>query len=331
MTWEMLRTLPEQFRWAADLTLPDLPSAEGVLVAGMGGSGASGDYARPVAAEHGVRLASHKTYGLPGWASAARPLVVAVSYSGNTEETVSAYQDSRESGLDVVVVAGGGELARLAASDGLPFVAIPTGLQPRAALGYLLGAVIRVVAASTALPDVRAGLEESAVVSEEVMSSGEQGPPLARDLAEGLAGRIVVVYGSDGLTEPVARRWKTQINENAKTAAFASLLPEADHNEITGWSTLSELTRNAVGVVMLRDAHEHARVALRFRLTSEAMAPDVGVVGEVHARGESRLARMAALTVVGDADSIHLAEMAGVDPVSVKAIDRLKEALREGE
>ena len=118
------------------------------------------------------------------------------------------------------------------------------------------------------------------------------------------------------------------MNENAKTPAFAGVLPEANHNEISGWSSLSHFTRAAMGAVMLRDTVEDDRIAARFRLTAEAMSTDVPVVGEVHATGESVLARMAGLTGIGDALSVYLAAGLGVDPVTVPAIEGLKDSLR---
>lgn len=328
--WEMLRSMPAQFRWAAGLSLPELRPASEVLVAGMGGSGIAGDYAGPIAERVGVRVTAHKGYGLPRWAAATRPLVVAVSYSGDTEETLSAYRMAVEHELEIAVISGGGGLIHQAEAAGRPYVRVPTGLQPRAAIGYLLGALLRIVAQSTGVEAIAADLEEAASVTSGLLEGEGPGLNLAHDLAEGLAGRIVIVYGSEGPTGVVAGRWKTQVNENAKTPAFAGVLPEADHNEIVGWTALGGLTRRSRGAVMLRHPDESPRVAARFRLTREEMSGAVPVIGEVHAPGSSVLARMAGLTLIGDAMSIYLAEEAGIDPVSVAAIDRLKEALSDG-
>ena len=325
--WEMVSSLPAQFEWAADLSLPDLAPRSGVLVAGMGGSGVAGDYAAPVAEANGVRVDVHKGYGIPGWAG-SDTLFVAVSYSGDTQETLSATETAIDHGLEAVVVTGGGELSTVASEAGLHEVSVPTGLQPRAALGYLVGATLRVIGAATELGDVRADLSEAAEVTSTVLAPEGPGLALAADLAEGLIGRIVLVYGAVGPTAVVARRWKTQVNENAKTPAFAAVLPEANHNEIAGWSSLSHVTRAAMGAVMLRDTVEDERIAARFRLTAEAMSRDVPVVGEVYASGDSVLARMAGLTGIGDALSVYLATGLGVDPVTVPAIEGLKNSLR---
>jgi glucose/mannose-6-phosphate isomerase len=144
-----------------------------------------------------------------------------------------------------------------------------------------------------------------------------------------LSGRIVAVYGSTGLTAPVAQRWKTQINENAKWPAWFSSLPELDHNEIMAWTTLSEITRQRVGIVCLRDQEEPASVVARFEHTAAITGRDVSWVGEVWSQGHSRLERLVSLVTMGDLVSLELARAAGVDPVPVEAIERLKKLLSE--
>ncbi len=323
----MLETLAAQYRWAATLSPPDVPRSSAVLMAGMGGSGIAGDVAAAVANDAPVFV--HKGYGLPRWAARLRPLVIAVSYSGNTEETRSVVDDALEAGLDVAVVAGGGQLGVLAAERDLPRVLVPTGLQPRAAFGYLSGATLRLIEAAGLVDDT--GLEETATIVTTLLGEAMDGPavPLADDLAEALSGRIALVLAGQGVPAVAAYRWKTQINENAKAPAFRSVLPEADHNEIVGWSTWGSATRNWVGVVTLRDRHESSRLAARFAPTLEQLERGASVAGEVWAQGDSPLARLASLAVVGDLVSLALARDAGVDPVPVDAIEALKRRLTE--
>jgi glucose/mannose-6-phosphate isomerase len=328
--WDMLSGLGDQYRWAADLDLPSLPRAEIVLVCGMGGSAIAGDLA--AAAVPAALIVVNKEYSLPEWAAGLRPLVIAVSYSGNTEETRSVVTQALALDLRVAVVAGGGALADMADRGNLPIVRVPTGLQPRAALGYLTGGVLRVLeSASVAGRQVEA-LHEASSVVDELWGVGPSGPAgqLALDLAEGLAGRIPLIYGSSGVTAPVAQRWKTQINENGKRPAFWSVLPELDHNEIVGWSAMETLTRRAVGIVLLRDREEHPQVQRRFTLTANLISGSVPLVGEVWSQGESRLARIAGLTLIGDLVSVHLAEQEGIDPVPVDIIEHLKVLLGKG-
>jgi glucose/mannose-6-phosphate isomerase len=327
--WEMLAGLSDQYRWAAQLDPPPMPHADHLIVCGMGGSGISGDLAR--AAIPSALLAVNKGYSLPAWAAGVRPLVIAVSYSGNTEETRSAVDEALSLDLPVAVVAGGGVLGDLADRRNLPAVRVPTGLQPRAAIGYLTGGVLRLME-SAGVADVQVdALNEASSVVGELWGSGRGGPAgrLAMDLADGLAGRISLIYGSGGVTAPVAQRWKTQINENAKRPAFWSVLPELDHNEIEGWSGLEALTRRAAGIVLLRDRDEHAQVQRRFALTTNLISASVPVVGEVWSQGESRLARIAGLALVGDLVSVYLAEQEGIDPIPVDVIEHLKGMLNE--
>ncbi|MFZ0493380.1 MAG: bifunctional phosphoglucose/phosphomannose isomerase [Acidimicrobiia bacterium] len=322
----MIETLPGQYRWAAELAQAEVPAARSALICGMGGSGISGDVAAAVATGP---VFVHKDFGLPPWApSLPESIVVAVSYSGNTEETLSAVESARAAGLPVAAVSSGGRLSQLATDGGWPLIRVPGGLQPRAAFGYLAGAVVRLIEGAGLAHDV--GLDEAASITATLLGDGLRGPGrrLADDLAEELAGRIAVIMGS-GLTAVAAYRWKTQINENAKSPAFVSLLPEADHNEVEGWTTLGTALRRTVGVVMLRDDSEPESVGARFRPTSRLLGEGATIVGEVWAQGTSRLARLASLAAIGDLVSLRLARIAGVDPVAVDAIQQLKQTLGE--
>lgn len=322
----LIDELPAQLRWAAAVEVPAVPTADEALVLGMGGSGFAGDVAAALAAEQGRRVGVHKGYGVPGWAGPARPLAVAVSHSGNTEETLSAFAAAGASGLPLAAAATGGRLAEEAAARGVPFLTIPPGPQPRAAAGYLAGSVLRLLESAGVVAGTAAALEESADVVESLLA----GPAheAAGAIAAALEGRIAVVYGSGPLTAAAAGRWKTQINENAKSPAWWSLLPELDHNEIVGWSAHPDLVADAVGVVFLHDPDEHPRVAVRADLTAELMA-GVRIAGRVEARGAGTLARLFSLVVVGDLVSVALAEAAGVDPMPVEVIEDLKRRLAQ--
>jgi len=325
---EMIRTFGDQLRWARDLEVPDIaPSAE-VLVGGMGGSGISGDFGAALVADTEGRVAVHKGYApLPGWVSRVKPAVVAASYSGNTEETLDLVAAAEEAGLPIVTITTGGRLAELTARSGWPTIPVPTGLQPRAAIGYLAGAVARLLHSFGVLPEQRAALEEAADLVDGAVGEGSVTWAMAFDLAKGLVGRITIVYGGGPISGTAAQRWKTQINENAKMPAWWSLLPELDHNEIVGWETLPSITRDLIGVVALTDAADHPRVRSRLGHTSALTEFAVPWLAEVPAHGESELARLMSLTVCGDLVSWMLAVEAGVDPVPVETIERLKKLL----
>lgn len=322
----MIGTWGKQLRWASKLPRRDGVVPDQVLICGMGGSGITGDFAAPLCS---VPVYVHKGYGLPSWAVESLPIVLAVSYSGNTEETLSAVAEARAVGLPIAVVSGGGRLQELAGSEGWPSVGVPLGLQPRAALGYLLGGALSLLGTWGATSVGNAELSAAADVADSLLLEGSAARLLAAELAGGLAGRMVGVYGSQGLVAPAAQRWKTQINENAKWPAWWSLFPEIDHNEIVSWTSLSQITQKQVGLIVLRDRDEGARVAARIRLTAEVTEPNVTWVGEVWSQGEHPLERMVSLAVMGDLVSVELARLVGVDPVPVEAIENLKQKLAE--
>jgi glucose/mannose-6-phosphate isomerase len=253
---------------------------------------------------------------------------VAISYSGNTEETLSS---AREAGsrLPVVTMTTGGELARLSSEMGWPSIELPAGVQPRAAVGFLLGAVVRVAAAAGLLPDQAEALGEAADLADRELADGSESWEAATGIAERLEGRIPIVYGGGPITGAVAQRWKTQINENAKTPAWHSILPELDHNELVGWEAMPDLTRRFLGIVALTDAGDHPRVRARLAHSRDLTEFAVPWVGEVASRGDSPLARLVSLIVMGDLVSFMMAGRAGVDPVPVQTIEKLKKLLAE--
>lgn len=325
---DLIGTLPDQLRWAAALEPPAPAPAGEALVAGMGGSGIAGSIAGVVAAEAGRRVGVHRSYGLPGWVGEARPLVIVVSHSGDTEEALSAVEAAGRLGLNRAAVTTGGRLGALAAEAGFPVVLTPAVAQPRAAVGYLTGAVLRLLEAAGVVPPQSAGLREAAAVVERLLGGGRGAAvALAEDLAAALYRRLVVVYGAEGVPAVAAYRWKTQINENGKAIAYSSSFPELDHNEIEAWAAYPDLARDRVGLVWLHDPAEDPHLARRAQVSRRLVEGRVGLAGEVHAQGEGPLARLFSLTVVGDLVAVSLAERAGMDPVAVEVIAALKEQL----
>jgi glucose/mannose-6-phosphate isomerase len=322
---ELVRELPTQLRWASELDTPVVPTADAAIVAGMGGSGISGDAAAVVAAGAGSRITVHKSYGLPSWA--ADELVIAVSHSGNTEETNSAIDEALARGIDLIGITTGGRVAERSASDGFDQVTIPAGPQPRAAFGYLAGAVLKVLEGAGVVPPQSAALAEAADVVEGILDG--DGPGMAEEIAAGLAGRFAVIYGGTGAAEVAANRWKTQINENSKAPAAWIPLPEGNHNDIVAWTAHPELSAAAVGTVFLHDSGDHPRTAQRGRFTQELMAPMVPTAGVVESVGVGPLARLFSLVAIGDLVSVALADRSGVDPMPVDVIQELKARLAQ--
>ena len=328
----MVRDMAAQLRWAAGIDLPSVVHNREFVVAGMGGSGIAGDYLEAVTRQDELRVTGHKDYGpLPGWVDRVRPTVIAISYSGHTEETLDVVDDAVARGLDVVALTAGGAIETRAQERGWPLIVVPPDLQPRAALGYLFGSALRVVGAASGNVSYQADLEEAAGVAETATAEGSEGWEAAARITTGLSGKITIVYGGGPVSGAAAQRWKTQINENSKMPAWWSLLPELDHNEIVGWESLAELTSETVAVVGLSDRSDHHRVGARFRHTRDLTAGKVSWAGEVTSWGESAAARIISLTAVGDVMSWMLANRAGVDPLPVGTIEKLKKLLTEEE
>ncbi|HZD23725.1 MAG TPA: bifunctional phosphoglucose/phosphomannose isomerase [Acidimicrobiia bacterium] len=325
---DQIRSLGDQLRWAAEADVSHIGTFSEILYAGMGGSGIAGDYAASIAAPAGTRVAVHKGYGpIPAWAIRVRPLVIAASYSGNTEETLDMVTSAWESGMPVATMTTGGRLGELTDQHKWASITVPGGLQPRAAAGYMIGAAVRLLEGAKSIDDHRLAFGEAADLADEMTKEGSAAWDQAQSIAAALEGRLPIIYGGGPVSSVVAQRWKTQINENAKVPAWFSQFPELDHNEIVGWETMPEMTSEHVAVVVLTDETDHDRVKSRISFTRDLTRDAVPWVEEVVSRGTSRLARLISLTVVGDLMSWMLADRLGVDPTPVATIEKLKKLL----
>jgi glucose/mannose-6-phosphate isomerase len=324
---ELVLGLPDQLRWGLDVAPVEVAPADHIVVVGMGGSGMAGRVATLLADESPAVVLVHQDYGIPSWSVSKGALVVAVSYSGNTTETVSAVEQALASGLPVAAVSTGGAVGGLAAEAGFPLVEVPAGHQPRAALGYQVAATAAVLRGAGAVADPRADLSAAAEVVEGLLDGGAgPGWELAIDLAEALVDRIPLIVGGQGVASIAAGRWATQFHENAKRAAFAATIPEMDHNLLAALAaTVPEPGR--LGVIGLFDPAGSAANDRRIRLTLDRLGPKVARSGEVFAQGTGALERVAALIAVGDVASVALAERLGVDPVEVEALEAFKRSL----
>jgi glucose/mannose-6-phosphate isomerase len=323
--------LPDHLRdalWRVDsAAIAPREAPGGLVVAGMGGSAVGG---RLAAGALGSRLRRPLVisdgYVLPGWVG-PETLVLCSSYSGSTEETLAAYDDAGERGAQRIAVTTGGPLAERARRDGVPVIPVPGGFQPRAAVGYSLVAALEAAALCGAGPSLRDEVEGAASLAEGLAAEwGPDGPDdgEAKALARRLHGTIPVVAGAE-LAAAAAYRWKCQINENAGLPAFASVLPELDHNEVVGWPGAD----GRLSAVFLEDPGAHPRNRLRSELTAEQAAAGTAVVERVTARGESPTERLVSLVLLGDLVSLYLAVLRGEDPASIPPIDALKAALAE--
>jgi glucose/mannose-6-phosphate isomerase len=267
-------------------------------------------------------------YDIPAWIG-EETLVLCSSYSGSTEETLATYDAAKAAGAPRIVATTGGELAERAREDGVPVVPLPGGFQPRAAVGYAFVSALEAAALCGVAPSLRDEVEGAAALAERLaLQWGPDSPQdsLAKSLARQLVDTVPVIAGSELMAE-VAYRWKTQINENAELPAFASALPELDHNEIVGWGDASKRARFAA--IFLEDPGQHPRNTRRIELTAAAAEAGAVVVERVRAIGDTRTERVISLTLLGDLVSLYLAVLRGIDPASVHALDDLKAALDE--
>lgn len=335
---DAVRGLPEQLKAAhqtAAQVVPtewsDVESIRNICVIGMGGSGITGDVLTAIASPSlAIPITVSKEYELPAFVG-PDTLVFAMSYSGGTEETTSAYRAAIAAGARVIVVSEGGTLASLAKEDGAIWYPCPPGFMPRAALGALLTPVLVTLFRMGLLPEAHGWLVAAETQLEQRRAScapevlGQANP--AREVARRIGRTIPLIYGGGPIGATAAYRWKCDINENAKAPAFAARYPELDHNEICGWGVHGDVTRQMMTLVELRHSFEVPQVEARFTFTREIIAEVFADIVEVRAEGSGPLAQLLDLMYFGDWVSCYLAGDLGVDPGPIEAIMRLKKLL----
>jgi glucose/mannose-6-phosphate isomerase len=325
--------LPEQVAVAAastsavldDTALPAHDDIQNVVIVGMGGSGIAGDVAREVAGPlMAVPVHVHKGYGVPNFVDDST-LLVAVSFSGDTEETLESVTEAAVDGARIITVSHGGRLAELAAEWGTPHLPIADGIpMPRAALGALAVPPLLLLERIGMFPGGRswvdAAVEQLHRRRDALIVEGNPAHKLARALGRSFP----LVYGGNGMGGLAAMRWKTQFNENAKVPAFCNQLPEATHNELAGWGQDGDVTRQVFQLILLRHDFEHPQVMRRFDLVDEYLDEVVGAVHTVRAEGEGLLAQLFDLALFGDMTSLHAAAEQDVDPGPIPVLDDIK-------
>ena len=323
--------LPRQCRDAWDsIRSLGLPSGHmqvnKVVITGMGGSAIGGDLAAAVAASSSAMpIMVHRDYELPAHVD-RQTLVIGSSYSGNTEETLSAFQAAHERGCPLLAVTTGGELARLAREWRMPLISFDYKSQPRAALGYSFVSLLGVLQALGAVDDLSSDLEEALAILE--AQGAELAPDVAvaqngaKQLARELHGHLPIVVGVGPLS-PVARRWKTQFNENGKGWAYFEVLPEMDHNALSGIHSPVDMAAQ-VRVLFLRSKGLHSRNQLRLEMTRQILEEQGVACHQVVIPGESSLSQILAAVQLGDYVSCYLAALYGSDPTDIGDIVGLK-------
>ena len=302
------------------------------IVAGMGGSAIGGTIAAAaLAAELTAPLEVIRAYDLPGGVDEAT-LVCAISYSGNTEETLSVCRAALARGARIVAICSGGELAKVARAAEAPVVTVPSGLPPRAAMGYLLFALLEVLRRVEAIAVPRSLFERSVehLVQVEARVDPDRPTPenVAKRIAADLLDHFPIIYGGSPAHGAAAYRWRTQLNENAKVLVSHHQLPELNHNEVVGWDLPKAVAKQTV-VVLLRSATESARLRVRADFTADLVRARVAAFHEVQCSGEHPLQQVLEAILIGDFVSLYLAALRQIDPYPVPTIDALKRTLAQ--
>ena len=313
--WDQARRL----RLDVDLTL-----AEQICIVGMGGSGIAGHLVRGlVAGDLQIPIVVHQGYGLPAFVGPSTQ-VIALSHSGNTEETLDAVTQAQARGARTAAVTSGGKLGQLAHHHGWPLVTPPAEGPPRHSLGWLLVPLL----GAFGLDDQ---LDGAIAAQRRVVAACGRQIPSADNPAKAMAGQLAqvdlaVAWGTQGPGDVVARRLAAQLNENAKLPAYAAVLPEADHNAIVGHS-LHRVTPSSALVVVRDPASEHERVAKRVAPSRELVADHFAWTAQISSPDGTPLSRVADLMMQVDLISVYTALARGVDPTPIVAIDELKAVL----
>jgi glucose/mannose-6-phosphate isomerase len=334
---DALASMPEQLAAAHEvaseavdqMTLPAPEAVDNIVVMGMGGSGIVGDVVQAVSSGTlPVPISVLKQYRTPAFVS-ERTLAFAISYSGDTEETVEMATGALDAGARVVMVTCGGALAKLAADrDALQLPCTPGIPMPRVALCAMVAPVLVVLFRMGLLPEAHAGM----VKAQQQLRKrrGQCVPDIdapanpGREIARRLGRTIPVIHGAGALGGVAAMRWKQSINENAKAPAFWNFYPELDHNEICAWGQHGDVTRQVMSLVSLRHGLEHKQLDLRVEITEDMIQETFSQVLRVEGEGEGRLAQLLDLIYLGDWVSVYLALDNDVDPGPIDAIAQLK-------
>lgn len=330
---ELPETILNAWNQAEAFAVPEYAGIDKVLILGMGGSAIGGDLVRRLLMEESkAQITVLRDYDLPGWVD-ERTLVVGSSYSGNTEETLSAFTQALETPAKKLVITTGGRLLELAEEHGIPAFVFDYKAQPRAAVAWGVFPLLSFLVRFGLAGDKNADVSEAAVVTEQFARKIEPVKPLSHNLAKETAykfyGRIPVIYGA-GIAVEVAYRWQTQFNENSKQWAFAQVLPELNHNAIAGYQ-LPEALVPSLSVIMLRSNHLSPRIIRRMQVSAELLTRAGARVGYGDGRGISPLAQMMSLVLLGDYVSYYLALLNNADPSPVENIAYLKQKLAESE
>ncbi len=315
---QVVKSLAEQIEDASKIEASTLPvgSFSKIVVAGMGGSSIAGAVLQSFMRGSKIPVFVSRDYELPDFVD-RNALVFVVSYSGNTEETLISLRSAYRKGASMVAITSGGKLLRKFEEEKMPFIKIPSGLQPRASLAYQLIPMLRLLSKLKLIPDPSRDIAKT--ISALRKASYEAS---AKALAGKLIGKVPLIYASERMAS-VAYRWKTQFNENAKIHAFCHSFPELNHNELVGYTNLNA----HYYVVLLQDDADHQRIKERMKLTREIISKRDVPSTEIVIKGDNALTRLLSAIHIGDLASVYLAMFTNTDPEPVEVIEEFKSRL----
>ena len=330
---QLLTVFPQQFRKARQIGetfKPDIDSNDvnNIVFAGMGGSAIGGDLIISCL-NHQLKIPAlvNRNYFLPNFVDHSS-LVIVSSFSGNTEESLSCYEDAKTKNTKIICVTSGGKLAEQANKDGVPLIRIPGGIPPRTALGYLSIPLLVLLSRSDFANLTSDDFDETQKLLEqkEQLYSPEAPANDALNLANQLKNKIPILYSSADFLSVVPVRWKGQFSENAKVLAFYNVFPELNHNEIVGWERLPDMLAN-LQIIYFRDREDYIKNQTRMNITQGILEKVTAPIIERFTEGNSRLARLFSLIYLGDWVSFYLAAINSIDPTPVEKIQILKDKL----
>lgn len=307
-----------------------LRNAKNIIITGLGGSAVGGDLLRSyIQYEIKVPLYINRNYYLPSFAD-ENTLVIVSSYSGETEETLSAYEDAKEKNCMIVCISSGGRLSVIAENDGHLVIKLPKGYQPRCALAYSFFPLLILLAKLQFIAERDSEITNLIKYISEKSDSytllNENNHSIK--LALHLKGKIPIIYSSNDLLDIVNYRWRCQIQENAECLAFGNVLPEMNHNEIVGWRKNEGILRN-FAVVFLKDKEDNQRIVKRLEITKNIIDDYAGTAIQIESEGTTKLVRIFDLIYLGDWVSYYLAILYKADPTEIENINILKHKLTE--
>jgi glucose/mannose-6-phosphate isomerase len=309
----------------------DYPKPESIIIAGMGGSAIGGELLKDWAIDQiAVPIEVCRDYHLPKYAN-KKTLVFVVSYSGETEESLSIFLEAIKRKCMLISISSGGALEKFGEKLSIPHLKVPSGMAPRATLPYLFMPLPIILQEIGVVSNADLQVSETINTLKDVSVPNSPEKPLkgnfSKKLASSLCGTVPVIYGF-GFYRSVAQRFKTQFNENSKVPAKWEFFPELNHNEIVGWEAAQKLAK-CFSVIFLRDADKQEVIRRRIETTQRLIRRESVKTYEVHSIGKSRLAKMASVVCLGDFTSVYLAILRGIDPTPVKTISALKKEIEK--